>query len=99
MTEYRIPLEGGDVLVLTMEIEAAEEQEVDPTSIGVSLLKALGLSSAGRPSVTKPKELPPEVIAARKANDENPDTWLRRTSEQSLKTRFPRKLRADGDTD
>ena len=94
--EYRIKLDGGDILVVTLEVETAEDvlSEANPENIGVALLNALGI---GRTSVktasvkAERKRTPPPA-------DENPDTWLRKSSERSLGTKFKRNTRADGDT-
>jgi hypothetical protein len=101
MPEYRIPLEGGDILVVSLSVEEPETVEVevpDAATLGESLLAALGI---GRPVVrtkkvtaltggTRPKRKAPPP-------EENPDTWLRRTSEASLGSKFKRNTRADGD--
>ena len=96
--QYRIPLEGGQVLVLTLEVEEADPAQLEPENIGAALLNALGLGGASRPTAKRParSHQTPEQKAA---NEENPDTWLRRTSEQSYGQKFSRKTRAEGDTE
>lgn len=94
MPEYRIPLEGGDVLVVTLAIEEAAETPLpEPEALGTALLRALGMDrpviSPGPKAVRRNRPAPPP--------EENPDTWLRRTSEKSLGAKFKRNTRADGD--
>lgn len=95
--EYRIPLEDGNVLVLTLEIEEREAVDADPASIGEALLGLLGVGrtkavKSGRPAPTA-KHVRPKTLA----DDDNPDRWLRKTSEESLGVRFKANTRADGD--
>lgn len=99
MAEFRVLLDGGAILVVSLSVEEPEEQSLpEPEQIGRSLLAALGLS---RPAVAQPAR--PAKPARRKPADpmdtDNADTWLRRTSEKSLGQKFPRKVRADGDTE
>jgi hypothetical protein len=85
MAEYRLLLDGGAILVVTLEIEEAAEVETDPTSIGTALLAALGI---GRPTQTRPQPAPaPKHRATRRAApvEEDPDAWLVRTSRESMK--------------
>ena len=71
-------LEGGAVLVVDIHVEDAEPVEMDPATIGASLLNALGL---GRPTMQAPKgkfrkQPPPEPTA---------EEWLEQSSKEALR--------------
>ena len=83
MAEFRVLLEGGSVLVVSLSVEEAEDQETDPTTIGQALLNALGIGGrttspafASRPSKPKRPVPPPEPTA---------EEWLEQTSREALR--------------
>ncbi len=77
-------LQGGDVLVVTLEVvPAAESPTADPTSIGEALLGLLGVGRPAAKTLDKPETL---KRAAKQAKpEEDADAWLARTSRTSLK--------------
>lgn len=81
MSEFRIPLEGGSVLVVTLEVEEAQEPDAqDAEMVGSALLAALGLkrpvATKAAPVAAKKRKSPPE---------EGADDWLVRTSRESYR--------------
>jgi len=89
--QYRIPLEGGEVLVVTLEVEPAPEVDADPASIGTALLNALGIGRptkassmiVGKTPARSPSGKP--VVDVPRPVEEDPDKWLERTSRAALK--------------
>jgi hypothetical protein len=83
--EFRIPLEAGDVLVLTLRVEPATAkaaETIDPTGVGQALLNALGLNRQP-PRGTAARPAPKSKIV--RPVEEDADEWLARTSKQSLR--------------
>lgn len=93
--EYRIKLDGGDILVVTLEVETAEDVAPEPMALGAALLDALGI---GRPQAKPGLNPVQQPLKRQPPAEENADTWLRQTSERSLGQKFKRQARADGDT-
>lgn len=78
MSTYRIPLDGGGILVVDLRVEPATQTAVDPTSFGAALLDALGLNRVTKPSARKASVSPPPV-------EPDADEWLEQTSRAALK--------------
>jgi len=86
MTEFRVLLEGGDVLVVDIHVEeAAEEEAPDPTSVGISLLKALGLNMGSQVNVARASQRPAPRQKIVRPVEPDADDWLRDTSKSALK--------------
>jgi hypothetical protein len=88
VSEYRIPLEGGDILVVTLAVEEGTSiAEADPTSLGQALLGLLGgrqvMVGGNRGGKTQAmRRIDPAIRAA---NEEDAEAWLERTSKEALK--------------
>lgn len=83
MPEYRVLLEGGDVLVVDIHVETAEQAApVDPTSFGAALLSALGIGLGGN------KESEVRVRKAKRPappKEPTAEEWLEITSREALR--------------
>lgn len=92
MAEFRVLLEGGAVLVVTLEVEEPEDAPLpEPENIGLALLNALGLNrptvkAAGPTKGSKPGRRDLQTPEQRKDNEEDADAWLARTSKSALDT-------------
>ena len=83
MSEFRVLLEGGDVLVVDIHVEAGvAAAPMDPTSLGKALMRTLGLDREPRVMGGSMRPAPRAKIV--RPVEPDADEWLAQTSKESL---------------
>ena len=84
--QYRLRMDDGNVLVITLEIEEVDEIEsVDPTSLGDALLSFLGRGNRKNEPLTLRSGRPAPRKKIIRPVEEDADAWLARTSKDALR--------------